>query len=70
MKFPKCQKKRWKFLLMNNQTFETLQKTKVRLTACVEVDKSLDIYTKAEIRDIIELIDRILDEAAQTIDTP
>lgn len=47
---------------MNNQTLETLQKTKVRLTACVEVDKSLNLYQKAEIRDIIELIDRILDE--------
>lgn len=47
---------------MNNQTFETLQKTKVRLTACLEVDKSLNIYLRAEIRDIVELIDRILDE--------
>lgn len=55
---------------MNNQTHETLQKTKVRLTACLEMDKSLNIYQKAEIRDIIELIDRILDETAQTSDTP
>jgi len=44
------------------KTFETLQKTKVRLTACLEVDRSLNVYQKAEIRDIIELIDRILDE--------
>lgn len=55
---------------MLNNTFETLQKTKVRLTACVEVDKSMDIYTKAEIRDIVELIDRILDETTQTSDAP
>lgn len=55
---------------MNNQTFETLQKTKVRLTACLEVDKSLDIYLKAEIRDIIELINRILDEVANEEHTP
>lgn len=55
---------------MLNNTFETLQKTKVRLTACLEVDKSLDIYIKAEIRDIIELVDRILDEATQASDAP
>lgn len=53
---------------MLNNTFETLQKTKVRLTACLEVDKSLDIYLKAEIRDIVELIDRILDEVASSQD--
>ena len=47
---------------MNNQTFETLQKTKTRLEACMEVDKSLNKYLKAEIRDIVKLIDRILDE--------
>ena len=53
---------------MNNQTHETLQKTKVRLTACLEVDRSLNVYQKAEIRDIIELIDRILDEVTSPQD--
>lgn len=49
---------------MNNVTFETLQRTKVRLQSCLEVDTSLNVYQKAEIRDIIELIDRIFDEEA------
>lgn len=47
---------------MDNKTFETLQKTKVRFEAILEVDHSLNKYLKAEIRDIVELIDRILDE--------
>lgn len=49
-------------ILMNNQTFETLQKTKVRFEAILEVDDSLNKNLKAEIRDIVELITRILDE--------
>lgn len=51
---------------MNNQTLETLQRTKARLEACLEVDKSLNKYLKAEIRDIIELIARILDEVTSS----
>lgn len=55
---------------MNNQTFEILQKTKVRFETILEVDDSLNKYLKAEIRDIVELISRILDETTQTSDTP
>ena len=51
---------------MNNQTFETLQKTKVRLEACLEVDKSLNVYLRAEICDVIELIVRMLDEVTNS----
>lgn len=53
---------------MNNQTFETLQKTKVRLETCLEVDDSLNKYLKSEIRDIVELIARILDEVTTSQD--
>ena len=47
---------------MNNVTFETLKSTKARLEACLEVDTKLSVYIRAEIKDIVELVDRILDE--------
>jgi len=45
------------------QTLETLQKTKVRLETALEVDKSLDKYQRAAIRDILDIVSRLIDEA-------
>lgn len=53
---------------MNNKTLETIQKTVARLTSCVEVDKDLGVYQKAEIEDVIELLSRIIDEVTQVTD--
>lgn len=47
---------------MLNKTFETLQQTKVRLEACLEVDKELTKAQRGDINDIVELVTRILDE--------
>jgi hypothetical protein len=55
---------------MNNKTFETIQKTVARLTSCVEVDRDLGVYQKAEIQDVIELLSRLIDEATNPTDTP
>lgn len=53
---------------MENKTLETLQRTKARLEACLEVDTKLSVYIRADIKDIVELIDRILDEVTTSQD--
>ena len=56
---------------MNNVTFETLQRTVWRLEAALENDKGLDKFQRASIHDIIDIANRMIDEATtQTSDTP
>lgn len=51
---------------MNNITFQALQKSKARLEACLEVDKGMDKYQRASIVEIIDLLDRLINETTKT----
>ena len=51
--------------MLNNITFQALQKSKARLEACLEVDKGMDRYQRASIVEIIDLLDRMINEATK-----
>ena len=48
---------------MNNITFETLQKSKARLEACLEVDKGMSVLVWASLVEIISVLERLINEA-------
>lgn len=51
---------------MNNKTFETIEKTIVRLEACLETDTNLDKFQRADIRDVLDLLVKLYENSKPT----
>lgn len=48
---------------MNNKTFETIEKTIVRLESCLETDTTLGFYNQELIREAIENLVKIYENS-------